>query len=258
MFNTISFDLDGTLLNSKDLVDETVFKVIAKIRDKGVLTIIATGRPPRAAINIFDDKFKPDYLVCYNGGMIYKNGIIIDERHIETTVAADLINYLVTIEDIQFGVEKDDIIHVNYDMDEKYKSPNSIYCDMSTFAKDRCSKVLVFGKSKIDDEYLNKTFGDKCNILETDNGNFIEIMPKNTSKLTALEYILGLENKTIDEAIAFGDDTNDLDIIKHVGYGVAMGNAVQVVKEVAKVITSTNDQAGVYNVLKELYDSDKF
>ena len=53
-----------------------------------------------------------------------------------------------------------------------------------------------------------------------------------------------------EEAMAFGDSDNDLEMLKFVGIGVAMGNAVEAVKEAADYVTSHIDEDGIWNACK--------
>ena len=57
---------------------------------------------------------------------------------------------------------------------------------------------------------------------------------------------------SIDEVIFFGDSTNDLPLISKVGLGVAMGNALEEVKDQAKEITLSNDKNGIARFLEKL------
>ena len=55
-----------------------------------------------------------------------------------------------------------------------------------------------------------------------------------------------------EETLAFGDGNNDLEMIKHVGVGVAMGNGSEALKDVADMVTDSVDEDGVWNALKKL------
>jgi Cof subfamily protein (haloacid dehalogenase superfamily) len=73
----------------------------------------------------------------------------------------------------------------------------------------------------------------------------IEIMPLGTSKGAALQIIaerLGIDMKNV---MALGDNLNDIEMISYAGYGVAMGNAVDAVKEKADWVTASCDEDGV-------------
>ena len=67
-------------------------------------------------------------------------------------------------------------------------------------------------------------------------------MARGVNKLNSLRYILNELGTSIDRVMFFGDDVNDIELIKECGIGVAMGNAVEKVKDVANYITSTNEE----------------
>ena len=70
-------------------------------------------------------------------------------------------------------------------------------------------------------------------------------MNKNATKLNAIKQLSDLWNIDLSEMTAFGDDYNDIEMIKYCGVGVAMANAIAEVLEAADVITETNDNDGV-------------
>lgn len=72
------------------------------------------------------------------------------------------------------------------------------------------------------------------------------------NKLSSLKYILHGLGTSIDRVMFFGDDVNDIELIKECGIGVAMGNAIEKVKNVANYITSTNEEDGIAVFLNQL------
>lgn len=74
---------------------------------------------------------------------------------------------------------------------------------------------------------------------------FLDIMPKGISKGNSLLEIADYFNIDHADTIAFGDEINDLSMIKAAGIGVAMGNAIDEIKKAADVVTLTNDEDGV-------------
>lgn len=50
--------------------------------------------------------------------------------------------------------------------------------------------------------------------------------------------------------MAFGDAENDIDMIKYVHIGVAMGNAQESVKKVSDYVTSDIDENGIKNAIQ--------
>ena len=56
----------------------------------------------------------------------------------------------------------------------------------------------------------------------------------------------------MSEAVYFGDDHDDVESIRNIGYGVAMGNAIEEVKNVADTVTTTNEEDGVAQILEKI------
>ena len=77
-------------------------------------------------------------------------------------------------------------------------------------------------------------------------------MAKNDTKWNAVKEVLETYGFTKDEAIYFGDDNDDVESIKNIGFGIAMGNAIERVKENADIVIDTNDNDGVAKYLKEI------
>ena len=82
---------------------------------------------------------------------------------------------------------------------------------------------------------------------------YLEIMSMRASKSDAvhmLEQRFEIQRK---ESVAFGDNFNDIDMIEYAGFGVAVGNAMEEVKEVADYVTDTNDNEGLRKVLDQCF-----
>lgn len=78
---------------------------------------------------------------------------------------------------------------------------------------------------------------------------WIEVMPKGVSKASALLRIGKKLGISTEEMMAFGDAENDMEMIKTVKYGIAMGNAMDSLKQAAWDVTDTNDQMGIAKAL---------
>ena len=81
---------------------------------------------------------------------------------------------------------------------------------------------------------------------------YTEVSSKNVDKWYAIEEIMKKENIAKEEVISFGDNNNDILMIKNAGLGVAMGHSNEQVKKVAKFVTQTNDEDGVAKALENI------
>ena len=85
---------------------------------------------------------------------------------------------------------------------------------------------------------------------------FLEIFPRGVDKGTALQAVCDALAIPAEKAIAFGDHEMDIPMLKKAGLGIAMGNAVDSLKEAADVVTRTNDEAGVAWALNRILDGE--
>ena len=118
----------------------------------------------------------------------------------------------------------------------------------------------VFFENDNDLEYSRKLIENKfenvnvVKMIDTDKANsrmWLTINPKSVNKLSTLEKICKNLKYTIDEVVFFGDGENDLVLIENVGIGVAMDNAIKVVKDKASYVTLSNDLDGIAEYLEK-------
>lgn len=114
------------------------------------------------------------------------------------------------------------------------------------------TKILLLNPSN-SDRFKNE-FEDICNISITDNGELIQINEINTSKASGIKAVVESMGLTMDDVTCFGDDHNDIEMFKSCGTSVAMGNAVNELKEIATYITDTNDNEGIKTYLSKILE----
>ena len=129
------------------------------------------------------------------------------------------------------------------------KAPTEIV-DLTKLDMKTVYKVIICNKTPISHNFLT-ILPDTCKGVVTDNGQLCQIMNQEVSKWNSIQALMKTWNIKDEDIIAFGDDYNDLDMIKHAGIGVAMGNAEKVIKDAADFITDTNMNEGISKYLKE-------
>jgi Cof subfamily protein (haloacid dehalogenase superfamily) len=78
----------------------------------------------------------------------------------------------------------------------------------------------------------------------------LEIMPRGTSKGAGLAWLLDYLGISPDEVLALGDADNDIEMLRMAAIGVAMANAMPMVKQAADVIVASNDADGVAEAIE--------
>ncbi|MFH1550165.1 MAG: HAD hydrolase family protein, partial [Planctomycetota bacterium] len=107
-------------------------------------------------------------------------------------------------------------------------------------------------------ETIGKELGDsvRVHIAKDIIGDYsiLEVMSPRAGKWNAVRHLARTRGIAREEIVAVGDNYNDIELVGNAGFGVAMGNAVEAVKEVAAHITSSNDEEGLYNALKKAFE----
>lgn len=80
--------------------------------------------------------------------------------------------------------------------------------------------------------------------------DMLEIVPRGWNKWVGMQALLDHTGLKASDVMAVGDGSNDLELIRGVGLGIAMGNAAPSVKAVAKAVVSDNDEGGVAEAIE--------
>ncbi|MBU5488061.1 sugar-phosphatase [Clostridium sp. MSJ-8] len=264
MYKIIALDMDGTLLDDDKKITEENKKALMRAKDKGVKVVLSSGRPKDGLIKYLDELEliqDDEYVLSYNGCLVQeaKSGKILHEVGLKGT---DL-HYMYTLSR-EFNVN----IHA---FSEKYglitpkmskyteveASLNGIEPTIIDFFDipddENIIKIMLVDEAEILDEAISRLpqeAYDKYNIVKS-TPYFLEIINKNGNKgegLKALAEHLGVKR---EEVMAFGDASNDREMIEYAGLGVAMENAMEEIKEVADYITCNNNEDGVAKVINK-------
>lgn len=259
--DAVVMDLDGTLLTSSSSISIRSRAAIEKVIDFDLKVIIATGRPPRGLeVLPFTIRDRGSF-ICYNGAMIISEN---NRRHdfvISKSLALDIVAKIRAISEsvpITFEVN-DKWYSVDLLSQEDVFSFGSIsdtctfplQADLDFLCENGIHKIMVPNVSGLLDE-VSQNFRGEINGLCTDHGRLIQIMGKMSSKENALKILFEELGIAPERTIAFGDDLNDVGMMKYCGYSVAMGNALEEVKAVARWLTSSNDLDGLAEVLEKI------
>jgi Cof subfamily protein (haloacid dehalogenase superfamily) len=251
-YKLVSLDLDGTLFNDESTVSDYNIDVIKKCHVKGLHTVVATGRPPRFTFKMIPELLSSDYVICYNGGMIFKNKRLVYTRCIEPSIVDAIIKFL-SAYNARIAIECKDEIFSNFDLSHFWSGLE--FSDLNSLVDfQHTSKILIQNDLEIPFSELYERFKTSCNIIQTDSGRLIEIMEKDVHKLSAVKWVADELKINLEEVIAFGDDLNDCEIIQGVGLGVAMENGHPKLKALAKQIAPTNINDGVGRILLDVIE----
>lgn len=237
MIKAIVSDLDGTLFNEHSLMSDYSASVLRRAHIQGIKIILATGRHHTDLKMIAEKALGiPVYRVSENGGVAFSPQ---DERIIYHPMAEDIVKRLVSVPDapekVYIHLYKDDKWYVDkYDAVSVTHQPQSGFlfevADYRSFADFRdCTKICFMARDEQSVQYMDRTVkavtDPRLSFFWTMNTCF-EAMSSLADKGVAVKNILDREGIPPEEAIAFGDGLNDLGMLRTVGKGIVMGNAV--------------------------------
>jgi len=260
----LALDLDDTLLRSDLTISYQTRNAIKKAEEAGVIVVLASGRIP-AAMDQFAGLLgmhkKTGYLICNNGTLIQEShtGKIVYEIRMDVKTALTAFD-LADAEGFPLQIYEDDIMYVSRHneytgYDQKLTGLRQVVVEnFRGMVGGGCHKLLIPGDPKLLvplESILRTYLGDSITIF-TSKPYFLEILPANTNKGTALEKVadfLGINQKDV---MAIGDSMNDEAMLKWAGMGVAMANSDERIKNIADLVTTRdNDDDGVAEVIEK-------
>ena len=248
MIKIAFFDIDGTLvdMNTKSITDKMIDTLLA-LKQKGIILCIATGRPPTSVPSFPRIEF--DAFLTFNASYCFtKEHVIfnnpIPKQDVQKVIRnAKVMHRPVSIANTKrCGANGRDQDLVDYYAISKQEVV--VIEDFEELAKEDIYQIMVGGN---DEEYkamLQGVDGAKVTAWWT---RAADIIPANGGKGLGVEKVLDYFHFTKEEAIAFGDGTNDIEMLEAVGTGVAMGNASEDVKAVADEVCGSVAEEGIYH-----------
>lgn len=263
MIKIILSDIDGTFLKTDKRTPKLHARAIQSVVDKGLKFVFVSARMPEAIYPITDALgMAHTPVISYSGGLVLtENEEVLFDKKIPAEVARGVLAEMnSTWQDISV----------------------SYYTGRHWFVEKVDARVMreadnthaPFEIAKFDELFAEKLFPNKifircepptCEEMERELGKIfpalnvvrsapylLEIMDKSVSKATGIEVLLKHYGYTRDEAIAFGDNYNDTEMLELIPQSVAMANAPEAVKKLAAAVTDSNENGGIYTYLVKI------
>ena len=247
------FDLDGTLLGGDKSISEKTILALNKCREKGILLGVSTSRSEQNSMT-FLNKLMPDILISSGGALVKKGSDYVYKAEFSESETRTMIDTARAVcgEDCEIRIDTTDAHYWNYKVDPKKLDQSwgdSIYTDFTDFSEcalKMCVEIFDEGKAKMLAEKL-----EQCDCIRFSDGYWYKFTKRNVTKENAIERISDECGFGVESIIAFGDDFADIGMLKLCGLGVAMGNAIDEVKNKADLVIGTNDEDGIAVFLEE-------
>ena len=252
MIKAVFFDIDGTLVSFKThRVPDSAKRAIAALRAKGVRVFIASGRQLLAINNLEDLQF--DGYVTLNGGYCIVGEQVLYKHSMPSEDMVSLVQYMEERENFPCIFVHENAFCINYTderTDEVFRLLN--FPQPPTLPLREAATGDIFQLVAFFTKEQEKAIMAVMPHCEATRWNplFSDVIPKGSSKQVGVDKMLDYFGISLDESMAFGDGGNDVLMLKHVGIGVAMGNAEDEVKRAADYVTDSVDEDGVEKALR--------
>ena len=269
----VFFDIDGTLVNDRKSVLKSTKDAIKIVKEQGVLVGVATGRGPFFVKDLMED-LNLDFAVTYNGQYIFTKDKVLFTSPISKLHLRQLITYAKKEgKEIALGT-KDAMVGskiMSFGMGSFSQRisrfvPSVLTRTVSHSFNRLVSKVVPQKEEDLlylmnqpiyqvlmlmTPEESEKAAADFDDLKLTRSNPFaVDIINRGNSKLEGIRRVGKEYGFDLNQVMAFGDSDNDLEMLAGVGMSVAMGNGSSSVKEVAKHITTSNQQDGIHKALE--------
>ncbi|MES1039784.1 HAD family hydrolase [Peribacillus simplex] len=272
----IVLDLDGTTLNERNTVNETLEQYIGELRKSGKLIFIATGRTLEEVRDVLPAGMEADGMVTANGMSVF----IGKKQIVEHALSMELVGELVAkagAEEIFYEVHPNDGTRMALLKDKDYMVKQGLMPKPETvdenewLSRQDAVEDKIRWSEQLDISSVAKIyfFSNEMNTIRkwkaelgkikqynafttaSSTHHNVEVTVEGITKATGVQLLLKHFQLAPENILAVGDGENDLPLFKLAGHCVAMKNATDLVKEQADEVTEYSyREDGLYRFLK--------
>ncbi|WP_318764944.1 Cof-type HAD-IIB family hydrolase [Lactiplantibacillus carotarum] len=270
--NTIKLivsDIDGTLVDDQGALRPTTIAGVQAAVAQGATMVLASARSPKGMFQLAQQLGIQSTMIAYNGALTAKT----DAQDRLTVMAqqaipVDLARQVQTLVSRQWP-DASLNLYSNNDWLVTEKGPWEVQeaagigfaptvTDLEAWLaapQQPVHKILVMAASAtivaIERALAVPAFAGVTAYRSKDT--YLEIVAAGVTKATALTELLRDDQLSPEQALAFGDNFNDVAMLQTVGIGVAMANAPQAVKQAADLVTTDNNHNGIQQILAQYF-----
>lgn len=268
MIQAVFIDIDDTVMNSQREITENTKKVIKECEKEGIKIILTSGRSRLDTLKYQKEIGASPYIISSNGADAWD----VEE---EKEIYSEPISKQVVIKLLEYAKKNNCKISLNYNLelvmnqifypDEEDKKrtleeltklvekENIVQCVMANKEIEEMVKFKEYLSKDIPEVKIeNESKRLKDLNLKPSSHYYCDITSSSVSKGKAVRAMCEYLNVSKENIATIGDGENDISMFEETIHSVAMGNAIQKVKEKANIVTNTNDEEGVANFLKTI------
>lgn len=234
MIKLVASDLDGTLLlNGAQSLPEELFPLIRKLKEMGILFVAASGRQYANMLKLFGKVAEDMAFICENGAMTIQNNKVLYQDAFDPELALEIIKAIQAKEGAEYTCSTKDFYYMcpktEHFSDLMLNVVRNECKTIKSFEEitEPCMKIAVYERGGISEEsirYWRDAFGKYCTVVTSGN-DWVDFIPFGTNKAKGLRELQQFYHISPDECIVFGDEYNDIEMLKAVRYSFAMAHS---------------------------------
>ncbi len=260
MIKLVASDIDGTLLpEGTAQINPEIFKVIEELKKRDILFAAASGRHYISMSKLFEPVKNDIIFITENGAYVSCRGYTMLEQIIDWQYVCQWVKEARRIPGASFTLDTKEGFYTESSDPEFLDLVRNGYRSDITVVEDALAKELRINKMAI---YRKENIGEVAQMMiprwedrlhcVVSGDIWVDFMNQETNKGNAIRSIQKTLKISPDETMVFGDNHNDLEMIKSATESYAVGNAADAVKKAAKYVADTNVNDGVLKVLRTL------
>ena len=266
----IASDLDGTIIDEHNFISPSNLNAIKDINTKKINFAVCTGKSYSIGKSLCNN-FNATFGIFGNGSQI-----------VDLTTGKSIYKHSISLDEIKLclDVAEKYNLHVHAYTDKEIITTHLKYMDLRNYKlnptsgskfliTDNLYKCIIDNNLEVlqliisSDNHLNivrseiedlsnlsittfSKFGKYKDMIINKEYEYLSIAPQNTNKEEALSFLKKYLNLSNDEVMAVGDNLNDLEMLKNSGISIAVANAYDEVKQIAKYTTQKDVSQGAF------------
>ena len=242
MIKLVASDLDGTLLLHKaQSLPEEIFSLIRQLEELGNMIVAASGRLYPNMTKLFAPVASEISFISENGALAVEKGQVLYQDRFDKELANEILTAIIEKKDAEFTCSAKDYHYLmpktesfRHYMVDLVKNECRIINSLDEITEP-IMKLAVYESAGLTDEYVRYwtgQFGQRCTVVTSCN-DWVDFIPFTTNKARGLAEYQKILNIKPEECITFGDEYNDIEMLKSVKYSFAMEHAKDGVKAAA-------------------------
>lgn len=268
----IASDIDGTLITSQERVLPRVRDAIIRATQAGAEVALATGRPHRWIFPVLEQLPIRPICVTANGAVLYdsatdrvlKSHVLDPETMMEVLASAEEAFH--EFGGVAVGCERvggsafdpeDEMFVISPDYLHTWEAQGFGVLPKHEVVAQPAVKMILRNEHMTAPQmyelilpFINP---DEAHVTFSMNEGLVEVAAAGVTKALGVSTLAEMHNIEQRDVLCLGDMPNDIEMLQWAGFGVAMGNARDSVKDVADHTTVTNDEGGVAEVLERWF-----